>query len=75
MDEKFKREKYGYEHQARVSFQKVLRLSIALKDFDIVDEIWEKMQDEGKKLWQDSPKNTRASRFYWKNISNLLPTA
>jgi len=26
-----------------------------LKDFDIVDEIWEKMQDEEKKLWQDSP--------------------
>jgi len=55
MEESFKRRKYGYEKQALVSFRKLLYLCVALKDFDIVTEIWTNMEETEKMLWQNSP--------------------
>jgi len=55
MSDEFIHEKYGYGKEGRTNFRNLLRLCIALHDFNFVNEIWENMKPEEKKLWQNTP--------------------
>jgi len=52
MSDEFKHEKYGYGKEGRTNFRNLLRLCIALHDFDIAYEILDNLKEGEKQLWR-----------------------